>query len=285
MTKSNISLGKSSTLSEASLNKLTRARAERNLSCSTIEPLIVSTDHQIDNQFFEKVNYEPDFLPARWLHEGAEACKGIHSVESILIIIAVCKINVNKTSFGSGFLVCPHVILTNHHVIRSTEEADKSYALFGYSQDSEGKVSVGRIVNLEPDNMFLTEPDLDFTFVGIDSKSETLLSHIQPLSLSRNPITVAVGENVNIIQHPNGRPQEVAFRANKVKKVAESVVWYETDTEPGSSGSPVFNDQWNLVALHHAGWSDDSESKRGTESTQKEGPESTPGSATNEGKI
>ena len=28
---------------------------------------------------------------------------------------------------------------------------------------------------------------------------------------------------------------------------------YETDTAPGSSGSPVFNDQWEVVALHHSG--------------------------------
>src|SRR5262249_23055923 len=28
---------------------------------------------------------------------------------------------------------------------------------------------------------------------------------------------------------------------------------YETDTEQGSSGSPVFNDQWEVIALHHSG--------------------------------
>ena len=27
---------------------------------------------------------------------------------------------------------------------------------------------------------------------------------------------------------------------------------YSADTEPGSSGSPVFNDQWEVIALHHA---------------------------------
>ncbi|MER5327117.1 trypsin-like serine peptidase [Streptosporangium roseum] len=33
----------------------------------------------------------------------------------------------------------------------------------------------------------------------------------------------------------------------------EAFPHYQTDTEPGSSGSPVFNDQWEIVALHHAG--------------------------------
>jgi V8-like Glu-specific endopeptidase len=31
------------------------------------------------------------------------------------------------------------------------------------------------------------------------------------------------------------------------------VVQYLTDTMPGSSGSPVFNDKWELIVLHHSG--------------------------------
>ncbi|MBW3542890.1 MAG: endonuclease [Planctomycetes bacterium] len=33
----------------------------------------------------------------------------------------------------------------------------------------------------------------------------------------------------------------------------ERFLHYETDTAPGSSGSPVFNDQWEVVGLHHSG--------------------------------
>jgi V8-like Glu-specific endopeptidase len=35
-----------------------------------------------------------------------------------------------------------------------------------------------------------------------------------------------------------------------VKGRSDAWVEYEVDTEPGSSGSPVFNNQWELVALH-----------------------------------
>ena len=31
------------------------------------------------------------------------------------------------------------------------------------------------------------------------------------------------------------------------------LVQYSTDTEPGSSGSPVFNQDWEIVGLHHRG--------------------------------
>ncbi len=44
--------------------------------------------------------------------------------------------------------------------------------------------------------------------------------------------------NNEIIQIPSGKPD---------------FLYYTTDTEPGSSGSPCFNDQWELIALHHSG--------------------------------
>lgn len=61
------------------------------------------------------------------------------------------------------------------------------------------------------------------------------------------------GEYVSIIQHPNGGPKAVTVRENKVSSIFDDFVHYLTDTEPGSSGSPVFNDQWVVVALHHSG--------------------------------
>ena len=62
-----------------------------------------------------------------------------------------------------------------------------------------------------------------------------------------------LGEYLNIIQHPNGEPKQVAVRENRLVARLDSFLHYETDTAPGSSGSPVFNDQWEVVALHHSG--------------------------------
>jgi hypothetical protein len=63
-----------------------------------------------------------------------------------------------------------------------------------------------------------------------------------------------VGDNdkLNIVQHPDGRLKEVALRDNQVTWQNGQLVHYRSDTEPGSSGAPVFNDIWELVALHHA---------------------------------
>jgi endonuclease G len=46
----------------------------------------------------------------------------------------------------------------------------------------------------------------------------------------------------------------LCVRENKVLKYADDrTVWYQTDTVAGSSGSPVFNGRWEVVALHHSG--------------------------------
>jgi V8-like Glu-specific endopeptidase len=56
----------------------------------------------------------------------------------------------------------------------------------------------------------------------------------------------------NIIQHPKGRRKEVALHDNRITEIYKNVIRYRTDTEPGSSGSPVFDNEWDLIALHHS---------------------------------
>ena len=61
------------------------------------------------------------------------------------------------------------------------------------------------------------------------------------------------GEWLTIIQHPSGQRKQLCVRENKFIKRTDDMLWYTTDTMPGSSGSPVFNNDWFVVALHHAG--------------------------------
>lgn len=65
-------------------------------------------------------------------------------------------------------------------------------------------------------------------------------------------IAYATVEHLNIIQHPQGRRKEVALQKNTISNIYTNRIRYTTDTEPGSSGSPVFNNAFDLVAIHHA---------------------------------
>ena len=109
--------------------------------------------------------------------------------------------------------------------------------------------------NLRPDEFFVTndEDDLDFTIIAVDESvnGQNQLSDFGPLISSDDKHVL--GEFVNIIQHPEGDYKQVVLRENQLVTRLDKVLHYLADTNPGSSGSPVFNDQWEVIALHHWG--------------------------------
>lgn len=58
-----------------------------------------------------------------------------------------------------------------------------------------------------------------------------------------------------IVQHPESEPLKPALDTQPITQVNvnRTRVRYSTNTEPGSSGSPCFDMDWNVVALHHCG--------------------------------
>lgn len=189
---------------------------------------------------FEKLHLKNNLLPAAFLRRGAAQCD------------TVCRIVIRSATgvlgYGTGFLVGPGVILTNNHVLNSKGVAVTSTAEFFFEEGRDPVVAA-----LRPDAFFLTSAALDYTFVGCAIDNEEL-KRVVPAKISRNPAVVAKGEMINIIQHPEGRRKEVAVHDNEVTAVLEKVIRYRTDTQPGSSGSMACNREWQLVALHHAGW-------------------------------
>jgi endonuclease G len=79
------------------------------------------------------------------------------------------------------------------------------------------------------------------------------LSQFGWLPLSNREGKAIVGEFLSIIQHPGGERKQVCVRENKLLRYGDDTLWYQADTVAGSSGSPVFNPFWQVVALHHSG--------------------------------
>lgn len=172
---------------------------------------------------------------------------------------AVVKIQCQDGAVGTGFLISPGILLTNQHVLPDVEAAQSAYAVANYEvsppTDAAGRSAVAV---LKPELLFVANAELDFCFCGI-----TGLDFLGTVPVERNSLATSVMDYVNIIQHPRGRPKEVALQDNQVVKADKVVVQYACDTEPGSSGSPVFDNQWRLVALHHASvMSNNSEGRR-----------------------
>ena len=157
--------------------------------------------------------------------------------------------------YGTGFMVSPRLLMTNNHVLESAQMASHSQIEFNYQFDFDGKPSKSVFFGLTPSDLFLTNRTLDYSLVAVqprlpDGREVKALGWTRLLEEEGKVIT---GEYLNIIQHPHGEPKQLALRANRLIDVLDDWLHYRTDTAPGSSGSPVFNDQWEVVALHHSG--------------------------------
>lgn len=65
--------------------------------------------------------------------------------------------------------------------------------------------------------------------------------------------TLKKQELITILQHPQGLPQNFAMNAFRAQDPTNSRIWYDTDADNGSSGSPCFGRNLDLVAFHNAG--------------------------------
>lgn len=166
---------------------------------------------------------------------------------------SVCRV-LTPGGLGTGFLVAPRLLMTNSHVIPDPGLAGQSQAEFNYEQDITGRYLTTYRYRLDPAVFHTSPPDeLDYTLVGVEAAAG-----LPPLEswgrLELNPFADPIpSEHVVIIQHPNGGLKQIALTANQVVRVDGPYMHYTTDTMPGSSGSPVFNDLWQVIALHHAG--------------------------------
>jgi endonuclease G len=192
----------------------------------------------------EKIILTPDFVGVRYLEAGVTAAA------------AVCRVDILDGSgrlvgYGTGSLVSPRLLLTNHHVLPDSQTAQVSAAEFNYQQGVDGTLRQSQSFGLDPATFYIADPERDFALVAVRATPAAL----SPFGFNRLVAAegkAIIGEFVTIIQHPGGEPKQVALRENRIVDVADAFLHYEADTEPGSSGSPVFNDQWEVVALHHA---------------------------------
>ena len=201
-----------------------------------------------DELAIERIIGEEDLFPISYLEAGLKAAT------------SVCRIEIRDSigrvlGYGTGFLVSPTLLLTNNHVLENADTAQVSVAQFNYEMDLNLNERLKKSFRLTPERFFITDQKLDFTLVAVEEMADdgTKLSNFGFLPLISQTGKVLVGEYVSIIQHPSGEHKAIAIRENKIWDIFDDYIHYSTDTMPGSSGSPVFNDEWIVIALHHAG--------------------------------
>ena len=157
---------------------------------------------------------------------------------------------------GTGSLVSPRLLLTNNHVLPDEETAAAAVIEFRAEIGIDNAPAACTRFRLDPESFFVTDKHLDYTLVLVAPCADGTIAGSavgwwNPLIEQKGKIVI--GESMNIIGHPMGRLKEISIRDNRLDVQLDDFLHYSTDTEPGNSGSPVFNDQWEVVAIHHAG--------------------------------
>jgi len=197
-------------------------------------------------------------------HESIEAIFGRSQIEHIQVLlrgylagkaVGMCQVMDQfgaLRGFGTGFLVGPGLFLTNHHVFDSPHKAARSRVVFDHETHLNGTMSRPTAFEIT-DELYVASKELDYAFVSVReiNHDNVQLSGYGQLDMIREPGKALKYEQVSIVQHPMGNPKSIAFRNSVVIGRKDDGIYYTTDTQGGSSGSPVLNQEWQVVGLHH----------------------------------
>lgn len=190
----------------------------------------------------------------------------------------VCRVEVRATQIrGTGFLVGPDLVLTNHHVVAEViaGQIPATYLQVRFDRGQpSGATTMGGVYAVHPDewlvaaaagvdDLFVTAAAdrLDFALLRLaDPAGAEVVDAVEGTRRGWIPMplddpAVKTGDPLLLLGHPNGGPLKLSLDTGAVIAVnpAGSRLRYRTNTEPGSSGSPCFDLGWTLLAVHHAG--------------------------------
>jgi len=199
---------------------------------------------------FERVFGTDRYEPLGWLQTALKRCNAVGAVEAV-----------NGKRIGTGFLVkaadffpardkSELLFLTNAHVISPVDTPfpgaippDAARVVFEATNTRFGVT----------DLIWSSSPsDLDATFISLDGIENS--AELCPLTPAPEPFDVSKKPRVYVIGYPLGGSLSISLQDSYWIDIAGPFLHYRTPTEPGSSGSPVFDDQyWTVIGLHHAG--------------------------------
>lgn len=202
------------------------------------------TGFTFGNVEYERILGTNDLVDENWLERAKVAAQ------------PVCRLEMQNGK-ATGVMISPDLLLTNWHVFKELDDARGCLAQFNYRLDYSGR-NFERYFDfqLEPDRYFISDRQLDYAIVAvsrISADSAVSLARFGYHRLNPVPNKLNPEEWITIIQHPSGGPRQFALRENRLVDKQDKFLWYQSDTAPGSSGAPAFNDQFQMIALHHSG--------------------------------
>jgi V8-like Glu-specific endopeptidase len=162
-----------------------------------------------------------------------------------------------QAAYGTGWIIAPGILITNHHVIEVRDDQPATPPDFQaqaerITADFDYHTETGATLKCQGSKLLARSRELDYAVIELEQTEK--IADRQPIPVVPTSPELHRGARVNIVQHPQGGPLRFAIRNNFFVRPSQrpAFVLYQTDTEPGASGSPACNDDWQVIALHHA---------------------------------
>lgn len=168
--------------------------------------------------------------------DGLEARSAVGRIESPL-----------GTAMGTGVLVDSQILLTCKHVFERIldDEQDHAWVRFGYKTGKYG-VELGEVFELDKKSIenYDTQSNysLDYTLVRITRKPGFRVALLSNEVLNTT-------QNIRLVHHPRGEPVQISD-VGQVVQVDEEYIRHNIKADYGSSGAPIFDLNWHIVAIH-----------------------------------
>jgi len=203
----------------------------------------------------QKVFGLESFVPFEWYTTGLERARAVARIT-----------NQFNAPVGTGFLVRARdlsprfgdgwVVLTNHHVV-STEgrlglRPDQARVTFqALAGDGARAHEIKEVLWSSP----FTDFDVSILRLkDVQGGADTLDAYRIAGGLPELPAAdTDAPERIYVIGHPFGGGLSFSIHDNLLLGCRDPLIHYRTPTAGGSSGSPVFNSDWELIGIHHSG--------------------------------
>ena len=202
---------------------------------------------------FERFVGRMQAVPVHFLERGLVAARAVGLVR--LEDGEDLEVTTNRFRAGTGILISSRLFLTARELIPDHGTAERSSVAFQFQEDSEGRRESPIVFDFDPDCFLYTHLGLGFTVVALHEQSRTGedLTSLGACSLIRDEGKVVIGERLNRIDHPDGGPKQISLRDAFLVDVLPEHLHYQGAQATGALGAPVFNDQWEIVAIHTGG--------------------------------
>ena len=154
-----------------------------------------------------------------------------------------------ETAVGSAFAISRNLLLSCRHVVGQVQPGSLE-AVFTENFDGSGqprRIPISRAVwTGRPHGMHLFDAallELERPLPSADDVLPLALDYLAPAEMS----------HVYALGYPGGADLHVSLHDSAVLDWNDHVIQYRTPTKPGSSGSAILDESWNVVGIHTSG--------------------------------